>query len=52
MEERIKFRRLAQLKLQFTSKQIEEKIKKSDFDKITRFIGRSYDDSTTILIKN
>ena len=35
VEERIKFRRLAQLKLQFTSKQIEEKIKKSDFDKIS-----------------
>ena len=50
--ERIKFRKLAQLKLQFTSKQIEEKIKKSDFKNITRFIGRSYDDSTASLIKN
>ena len=44
--DRIKFRKLAQLKLQNTSKQIEERIEKTDF-KSAIFCGRSYDEMFT-----
>ena len=48
LEDRIKFRKLAQLKLKNTSKQIEQKIEKTDFMNITNFCGMSCDDGILI----
>ena len=42
VEERIKFRKLAQLKLEITSKQIEKNMENNDVSSI-KFCGRSYD---------
>ena len=47
-ENRIKFRKLAQLKLKNTSQQIEQKMEKTDFLSITNFCGMSCDDSNLI----
>ena len=42
MEERIKFRKLAQIKLEMTTKQIEDNIEKNDF-KNFQYCGWSYE---------
>ena len=41
VEDRIRFRKLAQTKLRNTSRQIGEKIEKTEFKSITRFYGKS-----------